>query len=85
MKNQKNKSNKILTMFLIIILCLTLLPTLAFAKSSKSVTRVSGYTRKNGTYVKPYYRTSKNSTVSDNFSHIGNYNPYTGEWGTKID
>jgi hypothetical protein len=46
-------------------------------------TYVRGYTRKDGTYVAPYYRTSPNKTQSDNYSTYGNYNPYTGKTGTK--
>ncbi len=42
---------------------------------------VSGYTRSDGTVVKPYYRTAPNSTNIDNFSTKGNTNPYTGEPG----
>lgn len=44
---------------------------------------VNGYTRSNGTYVQGYYRSSPNSTTSDNFSTKGNTNPYTGERGYK--
>ncbi len=44
---------------------------------------VSGYQRSNGTYVQPYLRSSPNSTQLDNFSTIGNINPYTGEYGRK--
>ena len=44
---------------------------------------VHGYTRSNGTYVEPYYKTSPNSTTFDNYSTQGNVNPYTGEAGTK--
>ena len=42
---------------------------------------VHGYTRSNGTYVQPYYRSSPNSTVGDNFSYKGNVNPHTGAIG----
>lgn len=42
---------------------------------------VQGYERSDGTIVKPYYRTAPNSTNTDNFSTIGNTNPYTGESG----
>lgn len=42
---------------------------------------VSGYTRSDGTQVKGYYRTQANSTVNDNFSTVGNTNPYTGQAG----
>ena len=44
---------------------------------------VSGHTTKNGTYVAPSYATNPNSTRSDNYSHKGNVNPYTGKEGTK--
>lgn len=38
---------------------------------------VKGYYRKNGTYVQPHVRTAPNSTVTDNYSYRGNYNPNT--------
>src|ERR1700726_2651261 len=44
---------------------------------------VHGYMRSNGTYVSPYYRSSPNGTVTDNFSYRGNVNPYTGAVGTN--
>jgi hypothetical protein len=50
-------------------------------KSSSDVS-VSGYYKKNGTYVEPHYRTAPNNTKSDNFSTFGNVNPYTGKEGT---
>jgi len=48
-------------------------------------TYVNGYTKSNGTNVDGYYRTSPNSTKSDNYSTVGNTNPYTGQAGTKQD
>ena len=48
-----------------------------------SQTYVNGYTRSNGTYVAPHYRSSPNSTKLDNYSTLGNVNPYTGSIGTK--
>lgn len=53
------------------------------AANTFSQVYVSGYTKSNGTYVKPYYRTSPNHTRNDNYSTKGNINPYTGEYGTK--
>ncbi len=44
---------------------------------------VHGYSRSNGHYVQPYYRSSPNNTVTDNFSYHGNVNPYTGRPGTN--
>lgn len=46
---------------------------------------VNGYYRKDGTYVNGYTRTERNETVRDNYSHKGNYNPYTNEYGTHKD
>ena len=52
----------------------------SFAQTS---TYVSGYTNSNGTYVQGYYRTTPNTTRNDNYSTVGNTNPYTGSAGTK--
>jgi hypothetical protein len=52
----------------------------ALAKSSH---RVSGYTKKNGTYVQPSHATNPNGSKLDNYSSKGNSNPYTGQNGTK--
>jgi hypothetical protein len=43
----------------------------------------NGYTRSDGTYVAPTYRSSPNTTTNDNYGTQGNYNPYTGKQGTK--
>ena len=48
-----------------------------------AATRVRGYSKKNGTYVMPYYKSSGNSYKFDNYSSKGNYNPYTGKKGYK--
>ncbi len=48
-----------------------------------NTTRVSGYTRSDGTFVNGYTRTQRNSTNHDNFSTSGNCNPYTGTTGTR--
>lgn len=44
---------------------------------------VNGCTRSNGTNIQGHYRTSPNSTRNDNWSTLGNSNPYTGIAGTK--
>lgn len=36
---------------------------------------VKGHLRKNGTYVNGYHRTDSDSTVMNNYSYPGNYNP----------
>lgn len=67
--------------FLLILFVSIILPSYEIAYGRD--TYVRGYTRKDGTYVKPHYRTSPNSTRNDNYSTKGNINPYTGEYGTK--
>ncbi|MFZ4461678.1 MAG: hypothetical protein ACOYN2_04015 [Patescibacteria group bacterium] len=47
--------------------------SMSFAEARSTRTKstdvyVNGYHRSNGTYVKPYYRTPKNSTKLDNYS-----------------
>lgn len=63
----------------LLIMC-TLLASISFAYAKDVYVR--GYTRSNGTYVQPHYRTSPNSTRNDNYSTKGNVNPYTGKKGT---
>lgn len=58
---------------------LILLTSIGYAQSYN---RVSGYYRSNGTYVEPYYRTSPNNTIRDNWSTYPNVNPFTGRMGT---
>lgn len=41
-----------------------------------------GYTRSDGQYVQPYHRSNPNSSMYDNYSTKGQYNPYTGKAGT---
>lgn len=55
-----------------------LVPSLASAQ-----VYVNGYTKSDGTYVAPHYRSSPNGTKLDNYSTKGNINPYTGKVGTQ--
>ena len=50
----------------------------AFADSS-----VRGYTRKDGTYVAPHYRSSPDRSYNNNWSVNPNVNPHTGQQGTR--
>ncbi len=59
---------------------LIIVSTSSFAVGSH---HVSGYTKRNGTYVAPYRATNSNHTQRDNWSSIPNTNPYTGRHGTK--
>src|SRR5688572_27971798 len=64
-----------------ILITMLLIGLVTFAQSS--YTYVNGYTRSNGTYVQAHYRTLPNNTLNDNWSTIGNVNPFTGIAGTK--
>ena len=55
----------------------------AFSSVVQADVYVRGYTRSDGTYVAPHYRSDPNSTRNDNWSPRGNVNPYTGKPGTK--
>jgi hypothetical protein len=46
-------------------------------------TYVHGYTRRDGTYVQPHYRSAPDGDRSNNWSTRGNVNPYTGQMGTR--
>lgn len=54
-----------------------------YSSGSRSDHSVSGYTRSNGTYVRPSHATNPDSTRNNNYSTKGNVNPYTGKPGTK--
>lgn len=55
----------------------------SYSYGSRSDHTVSGYTRSNGTYVRPSHATNPDSTKNNNYSTRGNVNPYTGKIGTK--
>ena len=46
-------------------------------------TYVAPYVTKNGTFVEGHWRSSSNSTKTDNYSSQGNVNPYTGKQGSE--
>ena len=58
-----------------------LIALISYAQTNPNHVRVRGYYRSNGTYVQPHYRTAPNHTNWDNFSTLGNINPYTGQRG----
>lgn len=55
----------------------------SYSYGARSDHTVSGYTRSNGTYVRPSHATNPDSTKNNNYSTRGNMNPYTGKYGTK--
>lgn len=46
---------------------------------------VDGVFRRNGTYVRPHYRSSPDRNPYNNYSFPGNVNPYTGKRATGND
>lgn len=64
-------------------LLLCLLASMVCSSVAFADVYVRGYTRSDGTYVAPHYRSSPNSTRNDNWTTRGNVNPYTGEPGTR--
>lgn len=64
-------------------LLLCLLASMVCSSVALADVYVRGYTRSDGTYVAPHYRSSPNSTRNDNWTTRGNVNPYTGEPGTR--
>lgn len=63
---------------------LLLLLALFLVDSSLAQVYVRGYFRKDGTYVRPHYRSNPDGNFYNNWSTKGNVNPYTGEPGTKV-
>lgn len=54
---------------------------LSISTISMADTHVKGYTKSDGTYVEPHYRSDSNNTKFDNYNTKGNVNPYTGKEG----
>ena len=48
-------------------------------QEAEAAVRVKGYYRKDGTYVKPHYRSNPDGNPYNNWSFPGNVNPYTGK------
>ena len=51
---------------------------------STSSVYVHGYTKSNGTYVEPHYRSAPDGNFDNNWTTKGNVNPYTGKEGTLV-
>src|SRR6266496_5206405 len=45
---------------------------------------VSGYVRKDGTYVAPHYRSDPDGNFYNNWSTKGNVNPFNGQEGSRV-
>lgn len=51
--------------------------------SNSSSTYVQPHFNSNGSYTGGHYRTTPNNTQMDNYGSRGNYNPYTGQTGSR--
>jgi len=69
-------------LLLVSVLTLSVVSAPAMAGGSHAA---SGHTTKHGTYVPPHQATNPDSSKTNNWSHKGNVNPYTGREGTKKD
>ena len=71
-----------------ITICLMLLAvfgtgTSAFARGQGGVVSVRGYLTRSGNYVAPHVRSAPDHSKLNNWSTVGNVNPYTGKIGYK--
>lgn len=69
--------------FIKFITSVSVLGLIAIPLSVMADVSVRGYYRKDGTYVKPHMRSNKDGNFYNNWSTVGNVNPYTGKRGTK--
>jgi hypothetical protein len=68
----------------ILTLAIGLLGTISFAQSHRGgAVKVRGYVKSDGTVVKEHWRSAPDNSFTNNWSTVGNYNPYTGKEGTK--
>ena len=74
------RGKRIISRLLIVKLILALgLFTLYPLEVDGQRVRVRGYYRKDGTYVRPHYRTAPDGNPYNNYPYPGNYNPNTGK------
>ncbi len=60
-----------------------LITFIGYSQTNPNSRYQEGYTRKNGTYVQPHYKTERNNSNHDNYSTTQNANTYTSEKGHK--
>ena len=59
-------------------------PTFGYGTGSNPNSHyVQPYTTQSGTSVQGHYQTNPNNTQLDNYGTRGNYNPNTGQFGTR--
>ena len=68
---------------LILTAAIGFLGTIAFGQTNFNEVKVDSYFKTDGTFVQEHYRTAPDNSFNNNWSTVGNTNPYTGEAGTK--
>ncbi len=68
----------------LVTIMVVLVVVLATTLMADAAVRVRGYTRSNGTYVQPHYRSNPDGNFNNNWSTYPNVNPYTGSMGTRL-
>lgn len=66
-----------------VIVSVLFMASLVVSSANAKTAKVKGYTKKNGAYVAPYFKTTPDKSKYNNYSSKGNSNPYTGKKGTK--
>lgn len=74
-------ASKLIAIFTVVF-AFSCLISLYVTYDAEASIRVKGYYRKDGTYVRPHYRSSPDSSITNNWSYCGNVNPYTGKVGS---
>lgn len=67
----------------LLTLALVVTALFAFTATAFADTYVRGHYRNDGTYVRGHYRSDRDGIKENNWSHRGNRNPHTGEWGYR--
>jgi hypothetical protein len=77
----RNLISKTIILFSLLVVFLFVLNLVAEAggRGKGGSVSVRGYTRKDGTYVSPHYRSAPDGNPYNNWSYPGNVNPYTGK------
>ena len=74
------KNKRLISRLLIVklILAFSVLTFIPLEVDAAGRVRVRGYYRKDGTYIRPHYRSAPDGNPYNNYSFPGNYNPNTG-------
>jgi opacity protein-like surface antigen len=65
------------------VVAIAVLFVMALSSVCFADTYVRGHVRNDGTYVQDHYRSDRDGDSSNNWSHQGNVNPYTGARGDR--